>query len=47
MCKASSYCKWTQKRLYVSTVLLLPLNIYKHRCKIAEHNKCGDIANCP
>ena len=46
MCKASDYWKMTHKRLYFSTALLFALNINNHRCKIVEHNKCSDMANC-
>ena len=46
MCKASNYWKMTHKHLYLSKVLLFPLNFNNHRCKIVEHNKCSDMTNC-
>ena len=34
------------KRLYLSTALLFAVDINNNRCKIVEHNKCNDMANC-
>ena len=46
MCKAPNYSKMNHKCLYLSTALLLALNIKNHRCKLVERNKCRDMGNC-
>ena len=46
MYKASNYREMTHKHLFLSIALLLAVNVNNHRCKIVEHNKGSDIANC-
>ena len=46
MCKAPNYSKMNHKCLYLSTALLLALNIKNYRCKLVERNKCRDMGNC-
>ena len=36
----------THKHLYLSIAMLFALNTNNHRCKMVEHNKCSDMANC-
>ena len=43
LCKAPKYWKMTQKCLYLSTALLLALNINDHRCKLVVHKKCTTL----